>query len=146
MSTMTIDELRRLPRLAEFRFDIELENYEGEKEEVLATLVAKVSERSDSVKLTLWIPEPASTGYVASLITSLRGITGITVSHNRSDDSTLFKTLHRVIGFSGWQIDGDCEEVGFCPLIVSYSTEASFPISQPVEGLNEWLKEQGENK
>ena len=143
---ISIEDLRNLPKLSQFRFDVELENYEGEKEEVLASLVSKVSERSDSVKLTLWIPEPASTGYVASLITSLQGITGITVSHNRSDDSTLFKTLHRVIGFSGWQIDGDCDEVGFCPLTATYSTEASFPISQPVEGLNEWLKEQGENK
>ena len=143
---ISLEDLRNLPRLSEFRFDVELENYDGEKEEALATLVSKVSERSDSVKLTLWIPEPASTGYIASLITSLQGITGITVSHNRSDDSTLFKTLHRVIGFSGWQIDGDCDEVGFCPLTATYSTEASFPISQPVEGLNEWLKEQGENK
>ena len=143
---ISLQELRNIPRLSEFRFDIELENYEGEKEEALAMLVSKVSERNDHVELTLWIPEPASTGYVASLITSLQGITGITVSHNRSDDSTLFKTLHRVIGFSSWQIDGDCEKVGFCPLTVSYSTEASFPISQPVEGLNEWLKEQGENK
>lgn len=143
---ISLEDLRNLPRLSEFRFDVELENYDGEKEEALATLVSKVSERSDSVKLTLWIPEPASTGYIASLITSLQGITGITVSHNRSDDSTLFKILHRVIGFSGWQIDGDCDEVGFCPLTATYSTEASFPISQPVEGLNEWLKEQGENK
>lgn len=143
---VTLDDLRNLPKLSQFRFDVELENYEGEKEEVLAALISKVSERSDGVKLTLWIPEPASTGYVASLIASLQGITGITVSHNRSDDSTLFKTLHRVINFSGWQIDGDCNESGFCPLIATYSTEVSFPISQPVEGLNEWLKEQGENK
>ena len=71
MSTITIDELRRLPKLAEFRFDIELENYEGEDEKVLAALVAKVTERNDSVKLTLWIPEPASTGYIASLVASL---------------------------------------------------------------------------
>lgn len=146
MSTITIDELRRLPKLAEFRFDIELENYEGEDEKVLAALVAKVTERNDSVKLTLWIPEPASTGYIASLVASLQGITGIKVSHNRSDDTTLFKTLHRVIGFTGWQIEGDCEKTGFCPFTVTYSTEVSFPISQPVEGLNEWLKEQGENK
>ena len=143
---ISLEDLRNLPRLSEFRFDIELENYEGEKEEALATFISKESERNDSVKLTLWIPEPASIGYVTSLITSLQGIAGITVSHKRSDNTTLFKTLHRVINFSGWQIDGDCDEVGFCPLIVTYSTEVSFPISQPVEGLNEWLKEQGENK
>ena len=143
---ISIEDLRNLPKLSQFRFDVELENYDGEKEEVLASLVSKVSERNDRVELTLWIPEPASTGYVASLITSLQGITGITVSHNRSDDSTLFKTLHRVINFGGWRIDGDCDEVGFCPLTATYSTEVSFPISQPVEGLNEWLKEQGENK
>ena len=99
---VTLDDLRNLPKLLQFRFDVELENYEGEKEEVLAALISKVSERNDSVKLTLWIPEPASTGYVASLIASLQGITGITVSHNRSDDSTLFKTLHRVTNFSVW--------------------------------------------
>ena len=143
---ITIEDLRSLPKLSQFRFDVELENYEGEKEEVLAALVSKVSEKSDGVKLTLWIPEPASTGYVASLIASLQGITDITVSHNRSDDSTLFKTLHRVTNFSGWQLDGDCDEASFCPLTATYSTEVSFPVSQPVEGLNEWLKEQGENK
>ena len=139
---VTLDDLRNLPKLSQFRFDVELENYEGEKEEVLAALVSKVSERSDGVKLTLWIPEPASTGYVASLIASFQATTGLTVSHNRTADSTLFKTLHRVINFSGWQIDGDCDETGFCPLIATYSTDVSYPISQPVEGLNDWLKEQ----
>lgn len=143
---VTIEELRRLPKLAEFRFDVEFENYEGEKEEALAAFISKVSERSDGVDLRMWIPEPATTGYIASLLTSLRGITGITISHKRSNDSVLFKTLHRVINFKGWQIDGDCEKNEFTPLTVSYSTEVSFPITQPVEGINEWLQEQGENK
>jgi hypothetical protein len=143
---ISLQELRNIPRLSEFRFDIELENYEGEKEELLAALVSSVSERSDSVTFKMYIPEGASTGYIASLLTTLQGITSITISHNRNDNTTAFKTLHRVISFNGWQIDGDCSKTEFKPLSVSYSTEVSFPIMQPVEGLNEWLKEQGENK
>jgi len=144
MSSVTIEELMKLPKLSEFRFDVELENYEGEKEDVISALITDVVERSNGVDITLCIPEPASTGFIASLVTSLQNITAITVSHNRSDDTILFSTLHRVIAFNGWKIEGHADKTGLCPLTASYATEASFPIMQPIEGLKEWLEKKGD--
>lgn len=143
---ISIEDLRKLPKLAEFRFGVELTNYEDEVEDVIAALVNDVVETNKSVEIKLWIPEPASTGYIASLLTSLRNISLITISHKRSNGTTLFQTLHRVVGFENWKIEGHADEVSFTPLTVTYATEVSFPVTQPVEGLNEWLKTQGDKE
>lgn len=137
---ITLEQLKSLPKVASYRFNLTINNIEGESEDVLNALTAKVEERDNGITLGIMIPEPASTAYVSSLVAFLKDISTITVDHNRSDDTTTFSTLHRIISFDGWKLTGSTEEVKPALIEASYSSEVSFPVSQSEAGISDWLK------
>ena len=137
---LTLEQLKKLPKIASFRFDLTIKNIEGESEDVISALTTKVEERDNGITLGIMIPEPVSTAYVSSLIAFLKDIATITVDHNRSDNTLAFSTLHRIISFDNWKLVGSVEEAKPTVIEASYSSEVSFPVTQSEDGIGDWLE------
>lgn len=156
MSIASLQEILKLaPILLSHNYDIEIVNYDDEKETELCALVSRVYESGRKVTLHLIIPKTGGELFLRNIINTANNIKTIKVSHKDTEDNAVFSTLYKVSEFSDWDIESatcstDTKKwEGWSktrPLEISldFITTPSVPVVQPLEGVKKWVTEQGE--
>lgn len=138
---LSIQDIKALPKITAFRYDVKIWNSEGEEETLLQVLTTAAEETGDSVELNILLPAGITSAWMASLVASLPSISKIYIDHETDNGKIAYSTLHRITGFLGWKTKVSADSNSFLYLSASYSSEVSFPIAQSEEGIANWLKD-----
>ena len=136
---LTIEDLKKMPKIQAFRFDTRIFTGNSEYEETLSALTQTVVEGSDSVKLRIVLPEDLTPSAFSMLLSSLSLVTKIEVDHLKGNNEMIFMVRHSIMDYDGWSMVTSCTKPEILVLEATYSSVPSVPTEQSIEGLSDWL-------
>lgn len=140
-----VGELAKLEFLENYRYDVEAINFEGEKEDWVS-LVSEIVESSSGISLNVLVPAKMGNLVLSKVNETCNFLKTINVIHHDNQGNVAFETSYGIEEFLGWEIVTKAEGKDLLTIKLSFDAIPKIPVTQSEEGLNEWLKEQGENK